>query len=265
MEKPPRDRRWWRRTIVPQASGVFRRRTEFFRRTQALRRLPKLWRPPVAASLVALLVAVALGAAATAHRRRLDARFAGQVVRARAVPFEIQRIRRDLAALHLDEAALARDLDARLAAAAQQESSSFYLVLDRKAKTLSLRVGDRVVREAPLAVGPPRAIPTASGERIVEPPLSGSFTVREKLERPAWKAPASAYVAAGRPVPDPLPQIPGGLGRYVIVLAEDVVVHSLPPPESPLRGAKPGSFQVPEADLAAIWKRIGIETRVYVF
>jgi hypothetical protein len=44
-----------------------------------------------------------------------------------------------------------------------------------------------------------------------------------------------------------------------------VILHSPSPPESPLRGAMPGSFMAPEADLAAIWKRIGRETRVYVF
>jgi hypothetical protein len=43
------------------------------------------------------------------------------------------------------------------------------------------------------------------------------------------------------------------------------VLHSPPPPESPLKGARPGSFEAPEDDIAAIWKRIGPETRVYVF
>jgi hypothetical protein len=66
-------------------------------------------------------------------------------------------------------------------------------------------------------------------------------------------------------VPQPLPGLPGGLGRYVIELDGDYVVHSPPPPESPLKGAKPGSFLVPEADLGAVWKRITPSTRVYVF
>jgi len=67
-----------------------------------------------------------------------------------------------------------------------------------------------------------------------------------------------------KPPSSPQP-IEGGLGRYVIVLSEDAVIHSPPPPESPLKGVKPGSFLVPEADLAAIWKRVGPRTRVYVF
>src|SRR5262249_5093448 len=123
----------------------------------------------------------------------------------------------------------------------------------------------RIVREAPLTVGAVRPISSASGEKLKPPQLSGAFTVRRKLEKPGWKPPAWVWQAAGLPVPKPLPEIPGGLGRYVVFLTDEVVLHSPPPPESPLKGAKPGSFLAPEADLAAIWKRLGTETRVYVF
>ncbi|MGE5277426.1 MAG: L,D-transpeptidase [Acidobacteriota bacterium] len=259
------DARWWRRTVGPRASGIFQVKTVFLRPSQVVRRPRKLWRPPFAWILWLLLFGVALAATAMVHRRHLDLRFGELVVRGQSAPFEIQRIRRDLASRSLDEKALERELEARLAAAEAQESADFYLVLDTRAKKLSLRVGDRVVREAPLQTGPPRPILTASGERLAPAPLSGAFTVREKLESPAWKPPASVWRAAGRPVPSPLPEIRGGLGRYVVVLTEDVVLHSPPPPESPLKGARPGSFLAPEPDLAAIWKRIGPQTRVYVF
>ena len=70
----------------------------------------------------------------------------------------------------------------------------------------------------------------------------------------------------GTDPPYPLPTVASGLGRYVLVLSGgEAVIHSPPPPDSPLKGPKPGSIQVPEADLAAIWKRIGPRTRVYVF
>jgi hypothetical protein len=199
------------------------------------------------------------------HRRHLDARFGALVVHSEAAPFEIQRIRRDLAALELDETALARELEARLAAVEAQELSEFYLDLDTKARRLTFRFGDQVVREAPLQVGAPRPILSASGDRVAPVPISGAFTVRRKLEQPAWKPPAWLWSEAGRRVPSPLPSIPGGLGRYVIFLTDDVVLHSPPPPESPLKGPKPGSLMAPEQDLAAIWKRIGPETRVHVF
>jgi len=264
-ERENPDPAWWDKTVAPRASGIFRRRTAFLRKSQAVRRPPKLWRPRALWSLWVILLGVALGAAATLHRRSLDARFAAQVLRTRSVPFEIQRIRHDLAAIDLDEKTLEKELDARLAAAQVAQSEEFYLVLDTRAKTMSFRIGDRIVREAPLAVGTPRPIVSASGERFPPAPLSGAFTVRQKLDRPAWKPPAWVWRDAGLRVPDPIPEIPGGLGRYVLVLAEDVVLHSPPPPESPLKGARPGSFEAPEDDIAAIWKRIGPETRVYVF
>jgi hypothetical protein len=256
---------WWKRTVGPRASGILQVRTAILPREAALRRSSKLYRPPVAFSLCLLLFGVALGAAAIIHRQHLDSRFGALVVRAEAAPFEIQRIRRELATLLLDEQSLTKELEARLAAVDAQELSEFYLVLDTKQKKLSLRFGDQIVREAPLTVGPPRPIVSASGDRIAAVPISGTFTVRQKLERPAWKAPAWVYAEAGRPVPSPLPVIRGGLGRYVIALTDDVVLHSPPPPESPWKGVWPGSLMAPEQDLAAIWKRIGPETRVHVF
>jgi hypothetical protein len=256
---------WWKRTVKAGASGIFQKRTMFLRHSQVFRRPPKAYRPPLSWSLGLLLFGVALAAAAMVHRRHLDARFQALVVRSEAAPFEIQRIRQDLASLSLDAKALQKELDARLAAADAQKTAEFYLVLDTGAKKLSLRLGDRVVREAPIQARPPRPIETASGEKVAAAPLTGAFTVRQKLESPAWKPPAWVWTESGRQAPSPLPDIPGGLGRYVVVLTEDVVLHSPPPADSPLTGARPGSFLAPESDLAAIWKRIGPQTRVYVF
>ena len=58
----------------------------------------------------------AAAAAAMLHRRHLDARFAALVVESEGAPFEIQKIRRDLAALDLDQKCLETELAARLAA-----------------------------------------------------------------------------------------------------------------------------------------------------
>jgi len=266
MDDQHTSRQWWKRTVGSRASGIFSRRTQFLPVDEAVRRRSlKLPRPPLELSLALLLCAVAFGAAAMRHRRHLDARFSASVVRSQATPFEIQKIRRDLSGSELDEASLEKELETRLAALDAQESPEFYLVLDTKAGKMTFRYGDRIVREAPLTVGASRPISSASGEKIHAPQLSGAFTVRQKLEKPAWKPPAFVWQAAGLSVPKPLPEIPGSLGRYVVVLTDDAVLHSPPPSDSPLKGARPGSFMVPEADLASIWKRLSNETRVYVF
>src|SRR5262249_9718261 len=221
---PPRQ--WWKRTVGPRASGIFTRRTAFLPVSEAVRRPSKLPRPPLELSLALLLCTVAFGAGATLHRRNLDARFSASVVRSQAAPFEIQKIRHDLSERELDEAALEKELEARLAAVDAQEASEFYLVLDTKADKLTFRYGDRIVREAPLTVGAMRPISSASGEKIKAPRLSGAFTVRKKLEKPSWKPPAWVWQAAGLPAPKPLSEIPGGLGRYVVFLTDEVVLHT---------------------------------------
>lgn len=264
-EDPVRNRPWWRKTLEGRASGIFQIRTMALPREEALRRSRKLFRPSLLFNLCLLLFGVLLGAFAVLHRRALDARFGAVVAGSKAAPFEVQRIRRDLAALNLDEKALELELAARLASLDAQGLEEFHLDCDTKSRKLVFRFGELVVREAPLEVGPPRPIVSASGDRVPPTPLTGVFTVRQKMERPSWKPPAWLWAQAGLTVPSPLPSIPGALGRYVIVLTDDVVLHSPPPTDSPLKGARPGSLMAPERDLAAIWKRVGAETRVNVF
>ena len=256
--------RWWRREPM-RASGILRLRTGFFpiRPGEPARR--KLLRPPVRASLLLLLAAALLGGGAALQRGSLDRTRADLLRAGQSAPFEIQRVRRDLADMELDEQALSRELDARLKYADSQKARDFYIVIDTKARRLDFKYANRVVRSAPVEVGAPRTIETKSGQRWTFAPITGAFSVREKLEDAAWKVPQWLYAMQGKPAPDPLPEIPNGLGRYVLVFADGYVIHSPASAQSPLLGPKPGSFLVPEADLAAIWKRVGPETRVYVF
>lgn len=229
------------------------------------RRRPKLFRPPLSWTLWLLAGSLALASGALYHRRSLDRRSAEIFSQHRGAPFEIQKLRQDLSDLELDEASLSRELDARLDYIGNLENDEFFLVVDTHAKRFFLRLGDTVLRESPLEVGPPRQFTPKRGERRSLPPLTGAFSVRGKALDAAWKAPEWAYEAAGRRPPKPLPSIPRGLGKYVIELSEGYVIHSPPSPASPLKGPKPGSFLVQEADLAAVWPRIGPKTRVYVF
>jgi len=95
--------------------------------------------------------------------------------------------------------------------------------------------------------------------------LNGGFSVIGKDD--SYDTPVAEWVYAldNEPVPASRPTIHNWLGHYVIFLPNNYVIQSAPPPNSPLRGPKPGSFLVPEADLAAIWPRITTQTRVYIF
>lgn len=250
---------------IPEQSGIFTVRTGFLRITQQFRRPKKLKRPSWRVSVILLLVAAGIAGLAFAHRRSLDGRWATSMRGTDALPFEIKKARQALVDLDADEKTLASTLDARMKYAESLHSEDFFLVLDTARKRFRFQYGNRVVRDGAAEPGPERTIELGAN-RWTFAALSGAYSIREKLEDADWKAPAWAYAMSGTAPPNPLPTIPSGLGRYVLVLSGgEAVVHSPPPEGSPLKGPKPGSIEVPEADLAAIWKRIGPRTRVYVF
>lgn len=236
-------------------------RTRFQRRHVSGRKLPR----PSSRTLLVLFVLVLVGAiGATVHRRVLESEFQSRVSRSRATPYEIKRIRRELADLELDEKALANALDTRLKYLEAAKRNEFYIAIDTKKRDFSFHFADKTLRDARVEIGAPQTL-VAGKKKWTFAPLTGSFNVSGKYQDGSWRVPEWAYLAKGAKPPRTLPTIKNGLGKYVILLGNDYVIHSPPSPESPLEGAKPGSFMVPEADLAAIWKRVGTETRVYIF
>lgn len=247
--------------LVRGASGILAVRTGFLRKRGSRRKLPR----PGSGTLLLLFIVVALGGAAAAvHRRALEREFSSRVTLSQATPFEIKRIRRELLDLDVDEKSLASALDARLKYLENTRRKEFYIAIDTHKREFSFHFADKVVRDAPVEVGPQKTI--VSGKKTwTFAPLTGAFSVTEKFENSGWKVPEWVYRMDGRTPPKELPTVSNGLGRYVIVLGNDYVIHSPPPPDSPLKGVKPGSFMMSEADLAAIWPRVGPATRVYVF
>jgi len=166
--------------------------------------------------------------------------------------------------MKLDEKALSNALDARLKYFESTRANQFYVSIDTRKRQFSFHFADTVLRDAPVEVGPAGMV-TVGKKTWTFAALSGAFSVKGKYENGGWTPPEWVYQLNGQHPPKHRKRVAGGLGRYVIALGNDYVIHSPPPPESPLKGAKPGSFMVPEADLAAVWPRIGSATRVYVF
>ena len=256
-------KRWWRRRPM-SASGIVRVRTGFLPRLDRMRR-PKLPRPSLAVCLTLFGLAALLAGGAVLHRRFLDGRLAPLLADSDAAPFEIRRIRQDLAEQELDQKSLEAELKTRLDYARSQKSREFYLLLDTERRRFAFKFGDKVLREAPLEVGAPRVVHGKSGKSWAFVPVTGAFSVQEKLENAEWSIPGWVYAMNGQEVPAGPSRVTAGLGKYVLVFAKNYVVHSPPAADSPLKTVKPGSFLVPEADLAAIWRRVGPGTRIYVF
>jgi hypothetical protein len=245
---------------VREPSGILAVKTRFMRK-RAGRKLP---RPSSRTLLVLFLLLLVGGIAAAVHRRVLESDFESRVARSQAAPYEIKRIRRELAELELDEKELANALDTRLKYLEAAKRNEFYISIDTKKRDFSFHFADKTLRDAPVEIGLPRTI-VAGKKKWTFAPLTGSFSVDSKYEGGNWRVPEWAYRMKDEKPPKSLPTVANGLGKYVIVLGNDYVIHSPPSPDSPLKGPKPGSFMVPEADLAAIWRRVGPETRVYIY
>jgi hypothetical protein len=256
--------KWWRRRPM-QASGIVRVRTNFLRRLGREPDRKKLFRPPLLVNLLLLVVAVLGGAGALAHRRSLDDRLDALLAQDAAAPFEIKKIRRDLAELETDEKTLSKELDTRLKYARAQRVQEFYLVLDRATRRFAFKFADRVVRDGCFDIGAPDRISDRHGATWTFAPVTGAFSVQEKLEHADWQPPAWVYAMNREKAPANPPVVPDGLGRYVLQFSGGYIIHSPPAAGSPLTAAKPGSFMFSEQDLGAIWRRVNPGTRVYIF
>jgi len=213
------------------------------------------------------LLAIATGTFLFARHQRdaIDAKSAFLFRRNENSPYELNRIRDELAAMDLTREQLARELDGRMAYLESLRGSQFYLSIDTARRKMQFRLGRDIVRECDVVAGDRRTIAARDGRTWTFVPLKGAFTVLGKESDYVWNVPDWLYAMQGKTPPAVRGTVRNGLGTYVVVLRNNYIIHTPPPPESPLQGPKPGSFMVPEADMAAIWPRISTETRVYIF
>jgi len=221
-------------------------------------------RPALWLNLAVLFLGIATLIGAGQHRRRLDKRFE-RIVRTQVTsPYQLAKMRSELASMELTRESLDRELEDRLAMARSFEAAEFYLAIDTTNRTLRLQFGPETVREATVIIGEPRVV-TAEGKTWRFVPLKGALTVVGKLVDQPWAVPAWAYAMRNAPIPRSSSNVIGGLGKYVILLPNGYVIHSPPSLASPLEGAKPGSFMIAEDQMRAIWPRISTATSVYIY
>ena len=221
-------------------------------------------RPSLWLNLFLLAVAFAALHFATRQRREIDVDYA-RVFNKTSGPSEFDQVKAELAEMDLTNETLKKELDSRLAYLESLKSRDFYLSIDTARKKLSLNFGNETVREADLRIGAPVTVAGPGGKIWTFVALKGAFNVAGKEVELPWRIPPWVYSMNKQPVPGDPPVVENGLGKYVVLLPNGYVIHSPPSAGSPLKGPKPGSFMVPEADLSAIWDRITPETRVYIF
>jgi hypothetical protein len=188
-------RKWWRSRPM-SASGIVRVRTGFLPRLDRTPR-PKLPRPSLAACAALFGLAAVLAGGAVLHRRFLDERLVPLLTESEAAPFEIRRIRQDLTEQELDQKSLEAELKTRLDYARSQKSREFYVVLDTGRRRFAFKFGDKVLRDAPLDIGAPRVVHVKSGKSWTFVPVTGAFSVQEKLENAEWNIPGWRRTSSG--------------------------------------------------------------------
>lgn len=222
-------------------------------------------RPPLWLNLLLLIIALATSLFARHQRQELDADFAKVFNKTSGGPSDLNQLKAELAEMDLTKEALEKELDSRLSYIQSLKSRDFYLSIDTAKKKLYLNFGNDTVRDADVQIGDPATVEGPKEKTWTFVPLKGAFNVTGKEVGLPWRIPPWVYLMNKQPVPGELPTVENGLGKYVVLLPNDYVIHSPPAADSPLKGPKPGSFMVPEADLQAIWDRITLETRVYIF
>jgi hypothetical protein len=222
-------------------------------------------RPPLWLNLALLIVALGTFFYARHQRDLVEQKTAILFRKSENSPAEVNRVRDELAQMDLTEGELAKQLDVRMQYAESLKSAQFYIAVDTAKKKMYFRLGNEVLREMDVQPGQAKSLKGSNGRSWDFVPVKGAFTVAGKSAGLSWEVPEWAYALAGQTIPASRPTIENGLGRYVIFLPNNYVIHSPPSPESPLKGPKPGSYMVPEDDLAAIWPRISTQTRVYIF
>lgn len=221
-------------------------------------------RPPLWLNLLLLLLGIGGVLYARHHREQVSTRFARVITEEARTPADVRKVKEELAEVDLSREQLRRELEGRSKFVASLKSEEFYLSIDTKQRKLRFYYGDTVLREADVVVGDTRTI-AGRDKQWTFIPLKGAFPVEAKIVGHAWRVPEWMYVLKNEPVPAERPAIANGLGRYVIFLPNGCAIHSQPSEDSPLQGAKPGSYMVSEDVLRAIWPRIHRKTQVYIF
>ena len=222
-------------------------------------------RPPLWLNLVLLLLGIAGIAFARYHRERVSREFSDVITREQSTPADVTKIKEELSEMDLNRESLKGELEWRMKFVGSLKSENFYLSIDTKARKLRFYYGDTVLREADVTIGASKTFST-DDKTWTFIPVKGAFPIEAKLVDHAWRIPEWLYAMNGQPVPAERPAIRGALGRYVLFLPNGYAIHTQPSEESPLQGAKPGSYMVSEDAIRAIWPRIVAgKTQVYIF
>ncbi len=222
-----------------------------------------LVRALVLLGLTGLVVSAGIAALLRPHDTRGSASVQDRV----QVPSSPERFQADLADLEREVKRLSAANDRLRQRIGRFKPRGVYLVVDTGANNLFLMNGDKVVREAICSTG--------SGMRLIDPdnPRSwvfdtprGEFHIRRKVHGPIWTKPDWAFIEAGEDLPDDWRERveKGVLGEYSLDLGDGYLIHGTLFERSLGLHVTHGCVRLADRDLEAVFRSVGIGTKVYI-
>jgi L,D-transpeptidase YbiS len=143
-----------------------------------------------------------------------------------------------------------------------------YLVIDTGKNRLTIRDGDRVVREVVVSCGSGGVLEDPKGGRtwVFDTPR-GERQVKSKAKHPTWIKPDWAFIEEGEAIPkkydDRVEE--GVLGDYALGIGNGYFLHGTLYTRLLGRNVTHGCVRIGDADLEFLYKTVPLGTKVYLF
>jgi L,D-transpeptidase YbiS len=143
-----------------------------------------------------------------------------------------------------------------------------FLVVDTGKNRLTVRDGDRVVREVVVSCGSGGILEDPKGGRtwVFDTPR-GERQVRSKAKNPTWIKPDWAFIEEGEAIPkkydDRVEE--GVLGDYALGIGDGYFLHGTLYTRLLGRNVTHGCVRIGDADLEYLYKNVPLGTKVYLF
>jgi L,D-transpeptidase YbiS len=143
-----------------------------------------------------------------------------------------------------------------------------YLIVDTGKNRLTVRDGDRVVREVVVSCGSGGVLEDPKGGRswVFDTPR-GERQVKSKAKHPTWIKPDWAFIEEGEPIPKKYDDRAeeGVLGDYALGIGNGYFLHGTLYTRLLGRNVTHGCVRIGDADLEYLYKNVPLGTKVYLF
>ncbi len=150
----------------------------------------------------------------------------------------------------------------------KESPKGFYLVIDTAQNTLTLRKNDNIIHEARVSCGSGNILEESDSKRrwIFDTPR-GEFTVQYKLKDPVWIKPDWAFIEEGTAIPKSRQERieTGVLGDFALGFGNGFFIHGTLYTRLLGRSVTHGCVRVGDDDLALLYRKVPIGTRIFIY